>query len=221
MIKIRKYQDKDFESVRKICMDTAKGSFSIKPAKREAVAKMYIDYNLKYEPEHCFVAVDENDVVCGYCAYSCDMQKLQSAIKYDIAKQVSEINILYSAFLKICTKTSVKLSKFYGGGGFHLNIDNSHQGLSVGPMLLAVMGKHLQKLGYKQMYLVTENRKTRGYGFYMHYGFEESKKCGMGTLCLTFDLQKIDEKLKKYNIDFDEIEVNNESKSKDLQLDLQ
>ena len=60
-------------------------------------------------------------------------------------------------------------------------------------MLLTAMGKHLKALGYKYMYLVTENRKTRGYGFYMHYGFEEAKKCALGTLCLTYDLSKISE----------------------------
>ena len=46
MITIRKYKQEDKEFVRKICMDTAKGSFAVKPKKREAVAKMYIDYNI-------------------------------------------------------------------------------------------------------------------------------------------------------------------------------
>lgn len=206
MITIRKYKQEDKEFVRKICMDTAKGSFAVKPKKREAVAKMYIDYNINYEPENCFVAVDEDGKVCDYCTYACDMDKLKNAINKDLAKDVAKINVLYAWFLKICTKTSIKLSKLYGGSGFHLNVDDKHQGMSIGPQLLAVMGKHLQRMGYTHMYLVTENRKTRGYGFYMHYDFVEAKKCGMGTLALTFDLSKIDDKLKKYNINFDDIE---------------
>ena len=80
MITIRKYKQEDKEFVRKICMDTAKGSFAVKPKKREAVAKMYIDYNINYEPENCFVAVDEDGTVCGYCSYACDMDKLKNAI---------------------------------------------------------------------------------------------------------------------------------------------
>ncbi len=204
MIEFRKYQPKDREQVRKICMDTAKGSFKTKPKKREAVARMYVDYNLIYEPENCFVAVN-GDTVCGYCCYSTDMQKLKTGINKDLAKQVAKINPIYAWFLKICTSTSIKLSKFYGGSGFHLNIADDYQGQALGGKLLAVMGKHLKNLGFKYMYLVTESRKTRGYGFYMHYGFEEAKKCGLGTLCLTFDLDKIDEKLKKYNINFEEI----------------
>lgn len=191
MIKIRKYQEKDREQVRTICKDTAKGSFAVKPKKREAVAMMYIDYNIDYEPENALVAVDENDKVCGYCVYSCDMDKLKTITNKVIAKKVAKINLLYSLFLKGCVKTSLKLSKYYLGGGFHLNIDSTHQGQHIGNMLLDAMGKHLKNLGYKYMYLVTENRKTRGYGFYMHYGFEEAKKCALGTLCLTYDLSKI------------------------------
>ena len=204
MITFRKYTEADKEMVRKICMDTAKGSFSVKPKKREAVAEMYVDYNIFYEPENCFVAVDDGKV-CGYCCYALDMAKLKETINKDIGKKVAKINPVYSWFLKICTSTSIKLSKLYGGSGFHLNVDDNHQGQAVGPKLLAIMGKHLQNLGYKYMYLVTESRKTRGYGFYMHYGFEEAKKCGLGTLCLTFDLSKIDEKLKKYNLNYNEI----------------
>lgn len=204
MLEFRKYQEKDRDAVRKICMDTAKGSFAVKPKKREAVAEMYIDYNIEYEPENCFVAVD-GDKVCGYCCYALDMDKLKSAIHNDISKRVKKINPLYSWFLNICTSTSIKLSKEFGGSGFHLNIDETHQGQAIGSKLLAVMGKHLKNLGYSHMYLVTENRKTRGYGFYTHYGFKESKHCGFGTLCLTFDLANIEKKLIKYNIKFEDI----------------
>lgn len=192
MITIRKYQEEDREKVRDICKDTAKGSFAIKPKKREAVAMMYIDYNIDYEPENALVAVDENDNVCGYCVYSCDMEKLKNVTNKIIAKNVAKINPFYALFLKGCVNTSIKLSKEFSGGGFHINIDSNHQGQHIGPMLLQAMAKHLKSKGYKYMYLVTENRKTRGYGFYMHFGFKEARRCALGTLCLTYDLSKIE-----------------------------
>lgn len=198
MIYIRKYQTQDREKCRQICMDTAKGSFSKNNKKREAVALMYIDYNLDYEPENCFVAVDECNTICGYCVYSCDMPRLKSVIKNNISKKLKKINPVYSLFLKGCTATSIKLSKYYNGGGLHINIDKKYQGQKIGCKLLTVIGRHLKSKGYKFMYLVTKNRKTRSYGFYIHYGFKEARRCALNTLCLTFNLNDIEEKINKY-----------------------
>lgn len=205
MLRIRRYQPGDREAVRRICMDTAKGSFRTKPKKREAVAAMFIDYNLECEPEHCFVA-EEDGRVCGYCAYSADMDKLRAAMHGDLYRRVFHINPVYAWFMRGCAATSAKLAKRYGGGGFHLNVEEGHQGQKIGPKLLAVMGKHLAvSLGYRYMYLVTENRRTRGYSFYRHFGFVEAARCGLGTLCLTYDLSGIDERLGKYGIDFNTV----------------
>ena len=60
------------------------------------------------------------------------------------------------------------------------------------------MGVHLKDMGLKYMYLVTANRKTRGYGFYRHFGFDEVGKCGGGSIALSYDLNKIEENVKKY-----------------------
>lgn len=199
---IRKYRKEDYEQVEKICMDTGKGSFAIKPKKRKAVALMYIDYNLEYEPEHIFVA-EEDGEIAGYICYGCDLEKLRNAVYGELGKRVKKINVFYLWFLKICTKTSLKLGKKYGGSGFHLNIAPKYQSRHLGPKLLSVLGKHLkEEMGYGKMYLVTESRKTRGYGFYTHYGFKEADHCGAGTLCLTYDLSSIEEKLEKHGLDY-------------------
>ena len=195
----RKFEPNDRDEVRRICMDTAKGRFAVKPVLREIVANMFIDYNIDFEPQNCIIAYDGE--VCGYCAYGTDLDLLKKQTDEVYAPRVSKKNFIYAQFLKTCVKTSVKLGKKYKGGGFHLNVAKSSQGKSVGPKLLTLMGLHLRNLGYKFMYLVTENRKTRGYGFYRNFGFEEAEKCGLGTLCLIFDLSLIDEKIKKYNLE--------------------
>lgn len=205
MLIIRRYRADDREAVRRICMDTAKGSFRTKPKKREAVAAMFIDYNIECEPEHCFVA-EEDGRVCGYCAYSADMDKLREAMHGDLFRRVWHINPVYALFMRGCARTSEKLAAKFGGGGFHLNVEEGHQGQKIGPKLLSVMGKHLAAaLSYRYMYLVTENRRTRGYSFYRHYGFCEAARCGLGTLCLTYDLTGIDGQLQKYGIDFNTV----------------
>ena len=193
---IRKFKAQDKNQVRKICMDTAAESFRKRAAKRELVARMFIDYNVDFEPENCLVA-ESNGEILGYCAYCTDTEKLLE--KTDaIAKSIK--NPVYSLFFRACSSTSARLGKKYGGGGFHLNVKSEAQDRRIGSKLLAAMGLHLKSLGFKYMYLVTQNRKTRGYSFYSRYGFTEAQKCGLGSICLTFDLDEAENKAKTLDL---------------------
>lgn len=193
MIEIRQFVETDRDYIRKICMDTANKGYNTNPRKRECIANMFIDYYLDFEPQNCFVAVDEG-IPCGYIVCSANPELFQQKFKEVYIPKVFKKSFLIGLFSKITAGTSKKLDNLLGGGGFHINIDDKHQGLKLGPKLLTALGKHLFANGHKYMYLVTKNRKTRGYGFYKHFGFEEAKKCGFGTLCLAYDLGKISEK---------------------------
>lgn len=193
MIQIRKYQPSDRDAVRKICMDTAKKGFNKNPKKRECVCNMFIDYNIEQEPENCFVAVD-GDKVCGYIVCSIEKDKYIAKMQEIYIPKVFKKSFILGVFTKICLSTSKKLDNEFNGGGLRINIDERYQGKKIGPQLLTTLSNHLSSLGHKYMYLVTQNRKTRGYGFYMHYGFYEAKKCGAGTLCLAYDVSKTNNK---------------------------
>ncbi len=194
MIEIRKYKPEDREYVRKICMDTAKKGYNKNPRKRECIANMFIDYNIECEPENCFVAV-EDDIPCGYMVCYTNRELFEEKMKKVYIPKIMKKSVVLGLFTKICVATNKKLYKQFGGGEFHINIDEKYQGKKIGPKLMTAMALHLRNNSQKYMYLVTQNRKTRGYGFYMHYGFFEAKKCGAGTLCLAYDVAKIDEKL--------------------------
>ncbi len=193
MIEIRKYKDEDNAAVRKICMDTAKPGYNKSPRKRECMCYMFVDYSLEQEKDNCFVAVD-NGKVCGYIVCSTDKQKYIEKMKQIYIPKVFKKSFILGVFAKICLSTSKKLDEMFDGGGLHINIDAEHQGQKIGPKLLTALALHLKSIGHKYMYLVTQNRKTRGYGFYMHYGFYEAKKCGAGTLCLTYDVDNVKNK---------------------------
>ncbi len=187
---IRKYLNEDRDIVRKICADTAKGNFAKKQKLREAVKIAYVDYYLECEPQNVFV-VEENGVVGGYVVCSLDAKLFQQEFPKYI-KRIKKYSLLLAIFQKFCLKTNKKLDVKYGGG-FHINLDKNFQGGGVGTALLSVMGYHLKKNNINYMYLITANKKTRGYGFYKHYGFRHIKSFFFGSaILLTYDLSKLE-----------------------------
>lgn len=196
---IRKYNEADRERIRNICKDTANKKYNKVESDRENICYMFIDYYLDFEPENVFVA-DDNGKACGYIVCSTNAEKYNKKMKEIYLKKIFNNSFIMGIFTKICLKTSNKLNLLYNGG-FHINVDEQHQGLSLGPKLLTTLGAYLKSHGYQYMYLVTENKKTRGYSFYKHFGFVEVKKYFGGSLALIFDLNNIDEKIKKYDVE--------------------
>lgn len=195
---IRGYEPKDRDGVRKICADTAHRRFTVKEKLRECMCNMYVDYYLDKEPENVIVAVDdETGYVCGYIECSTDPELFITSQKKIYSPMVAKKKFYLGAFNSICASVSHKLDLKYGGG-FHINVAVDKQGERLGPKLLTAMGIRLKNKGVKHMYLVTQNRKTRGYGFYTHYGFKEVKRYFLGSLALVFDLDNIDAKKLKY-----------------------
>ena len=189
LINIVHYNQKYRDDIRKICADTAKGSFAKNPKKREAVCNTYIDYYLDCEPQNVFVATDEGKV-CGYVVCSTNSNLYQNKFKQIYLKKTAKNSKILALFTKICLKVSKNLDEKYSGG-FHINIDSAQQGKKDGNLLLTALGQHLLKNNINYMYLVTQNRKTRGYGFYMHFGFKEVKRYFLGSLALVYDLNNL------------------------------
>ncbi|MCM1131473.1 MAG: GNAT family N-acetyltransferase [Roseburia sp.] len=183
MIEIRKYQEKDNDAVRQICMETAKAGYQSK----EVVCWMFLDYYLESESKHAYVLVDENAVV-GYIVASTNSKLYEKQMKEKWIPKIWKYSIFLGIFSKLCLRAAMPLDKAYGGG-FHMNITPKYQKLGLGKRLLDVMTRHLSLCGNSYLYLITENKKTRGYGFYKHYGFKEVKKYLTGSLALVYNLK--------------------------------
>lgn len=190
---IRPYAPRDRDGVRKICADTAYSHYTVKQKLRECMCNMYVDYYLDEEPENVFVAVGGDGYVCGYIVASTDAEKFIYKQK-SVYTPIIRNKVFYLGwFNAICARVSHDLDGKFGGG-FHINVATDRQGGGIGPALLTAMALHLKKKGVKNMYLVTRSRKTRGYGFYSHYGFREVKRYFLGSRALVFDLEKAGEK---------------------------
>ena len=183
---IRAFQESDREDIRRICSDGAMGSYAKDPKKRKAISIIYVDYYMDCEPQNVLVAEDEGKVA-GYIVCSTDWEKFQKEFPRYI-KQSKKYAFLFSQFQKICLKTNRKLDRIYSGG-FHISVDKDQQSKGIGKKLLTAMAEHLKQNGGKHMYLITKNRHTKGYGFYMHYGFKEVKRYPLGSLLLVYDIE--------------------------------
>ena len=168
MIEIRKYQERDYLSVCEICRKTAKPGYQT-----EVTCWMFLNYYLESEPEHAFVAVDGNKVI-GYIVVSLNSELYLKQMKEKWIPKIQKKNWLLGIFSKICLRLSHPLDKKYSGG-FHMNIIEEYQHRGLGRILLDTMQKHISAYQKSYLYCITENNKTRGYGFYCHYGFKEIK----------------------------------------------
>ncbi len=178
-------------------MDTANKNFQ-SAKRREFVATLFVDYYLQWEAENVFVA-EENDKVVGYVVCSTNKTLFNQKMKEIYLPKIKKISFFFWVFAKICVKTSWQLDSKLNSGGFHLNVSKNFQGKKIGPKLLNSLGQHLINEGYNYMYLITANKKTRGYGFYTHLGFKQFKKCLGNSIALCFNLKDVNNQLAKYS----------------------
>ena len=70
---IRPYNKKDYRYVQDICIATSALADEDTPVNRAFLTALYCDYYVDYQPEVCFVAVDDDDIPVGYvlCAADC------------------------------------------------------------------------------------------------------------------------------------------------------
>ena len=68
MITVRKYEEKDKENLRKICLETS--SIPVETHEQRAfLYLMYNDYYSEVEPHNIFVAANDNDEAVGYILF--------------------------------------------------------------------------------------------------------------------------------------------------------
>lgn len=164
MIEIRKYLERDYESVASICQETAKKGYQ-----NQVSCWMFLDYYLESEPEHAFVAVEDGKVI-GYGVCSINPKLYQKMMIEKWIPRISNYRRYLGIFSRLALRFHLKQAQIYDSS-FHMNIAPSHQKRGIGRKLLDQMVLHLRQYRKNNLYCITENKKTMGYGFYRHYGF--------------------------------------------------
>lgn len=171
MITVRKYEEKDKENLRKICIETT--SFSLDDPKMLKYLKlMYNDYYTEVEGENCFVAVDENDEAVGYILCAKDFDEYNKIFKAFYLPEIDALGIKYGLMARGGILEHKLYSKKYKA---HLHIDLSdvcrHQG--VGTKLMNALKEHLSQNGCHSIMLSCGYSNTNAIKFYIRNNFEK------------------------------------------------
>lgn len=181
-VKIRHFEKKDAANLRAICKETAWPSFKENPLKLETVPINFLDYFLEQEPEHVFVAANENDEAVGY---------IECATNYH--RFVKAMREIYMPRLKAYDKSQIAFERkvllalfFIRKWPCHLHIDltGAYQHQGIGTLLIDALIHQLQEEGFHKLAICGIKRNSVGYGFYRHYGFKEIFLYGNGIVSL-------------------------------------
>lgn len=166
---IRKYQEKDFEATKYVCLNDMLGKEGYEKV-IEYVEVMFCRYYLEKEPENCFVAVDENDEVIGYTYGAADYDTYQENFSEYINEvaEIEERKFLPDALTEMYDHAIYK--KDYPAH-LHIDILPDYQSKGIGSKLIKAFCDNLKEQNVKGVMLIvgTENEGARR--FYERNGF--------------------------------------------------
>ena len=173
MITIRPYNKKDFRYIQDICMATSALANDDTPINRAMLCAMYCDYYLDNQGEHCFVAVDENDIPVGYvlCAVDVGNYDEQMTERYlPLVRKISGKHFFeYNAEIKIAER--------YVRSGYtaHLHIDilSDYHRQGIGTELIKALENHLKEMFVEGIHIVCSSKNKTACAFYEKMGYQD------------------------------------------------
>ena len=84
---IRHIHKKDREAVEKICIATGPAQAEASEDMRKLLLTVFCHYYIEQEPEHCFVAVNDQDEAVGYVLCAHDFEKWKDCFEKEYLKK--------------------------------------------------------------------------------------------------------------------------------------
>lgn len=171
MINIRKYEEKDRENMRKVCLETS--SFDVSNEKTARfITLMYCDYYIEAEPDSCFVAADEEDNAVGYLLCGKNFEEYYKVFMGLYMPEIRKLGLKYVIMAMGEITTHRLFAKKYPA---HLHIDLSdvcrHQG--VGSRLMKELKKYLSESGIHSLMLSCGFDNKNAIRFYERNNFKK------------------------------------------------
>ena len=184
MVNIRKYNEKDRDSLRKICVETS--SFSIKNKKDiDFLYYMYNDYYTRFEKENCFVAVDENDKAVGYILCAENFDSYYNTMKKFYLPKIEMLGRKYT----VMAKSEIFLHKLFRKkypAHLHIDILPPYQGQGAGTELMNTLKLHLKEKNIQGLMLSVGANNKNARKFYFKNGFKQIANI-FGSCILIYD----------------------------------
>lgn len=173
LIKIRPYQKKDFRYVQDICIATNTIVEEDTPVNRAVLCAMYCDYYLDNQAEHCFVAVDENDIPVGYllcCVDDGDFDEKMDELYLPIVRKLNS-----TQFFRFNAQRKIEQRYVRNGYTAHLHIDvlPDYHRQGIGTQLINMLETQLKQMYVEGVYLVCGAKNTVARAFYEKLGFAD------------------------------------------------
>ncbi len=189
---IRKYQPKDFLAIEEIVYRTGyKGEDLTGQGfldDKRLVFLIFIYYYPKYEPEHCFVAVEtQTDQVIGFICGTPDTDQQETQFEKLMPWRIGLRSFGYTlwryprTFRNIFRMKNIRpdiSSKEFGKillsypAHLHINLLPEFQRLGLGNRLMQTFLDHLKTLNVSGVHLQTSSYNQKAIPFYQKLGFE-------------------------------------------------
>lgn len=151
MNNIRKYESKDRENLKKICIETS-GLPTETEKDREFLFLMYNDYYAEVEPENIFVAVNDKDEAVGYIFCAENFDRYLSEFKSSYLPRIKKLGFRYCVMALGEIGVHRLFSKKYKAH-LHIDILSECQGKGTGTALMNELKKHLKSKGINSLML--------------------------------------------------------------------
>lgn len=173
MYKVRVYQEKDKDGVENVCVAASSRAKGKDSPWAKVILRLFCRYYIEMEPNHCVVAVNEENEVIGYviCASNYDIWKKDFS-KYYLDTCEDEDTIKFG---KMCIDGIEEYSKEYPAH-LHINVHPNYQRMGIGNKLLEKLVDILKQESIKGLMLDVSATNEKGINFYRKCGFEEVDK---------------------------------------------
>lgn len=175
---IRKYQEKDKENLRHICIATAKNVRNDND--RKMLTLLYNDYFTENESENIFVAATDEDEAIGYILCSTDFKKFKKTMKSHYLKEVWKVHKKKCILVHLELIAETVFSKKYPAF-LHIDILDGYQRMGLGTKLMDALMGLLKGKGIPAVMLGVGADNEKGISFYKKYGFHEFKRAFGGV----------------------------------------
>lgn len=168
-MRIRKYENKDKEDVRYICLNCDE-PFDGPESARVFFLSLFCDYYIEREPDNCFVVVDDADVAVGYIICTENYTKFKSVFLEDYSLRIDEKDTKGRKAAREAIEAYEIFCDDYPAH-FHIDILPDYQRMGLGHKLMGTLVEHLKGKNVKGIMLSVWNRNKKGIAFYEKYGF--------------------------------------------------
>jgi len=170
---IRKYQPKDKENVRMVCMHTGpKEALERDGPARITLLATYCDYYIECEPHNCFVIADDNNEAVGYIICAEEYFGYRKRFLSEYAPRTKGLPI----DKRVECLGAAHLPRFFVKkypAHLHIDILPAYQRMGLGSKLMDTLVAHLRSKNIPGVMLGVGSKNEKGINFYKKYGFQK------------------------------------------------